>query len=61
MIATNAVFIFCLPVFLLGHLRLFTHISIFLSIAFIFAFISDVFMFPALQKKFGWNLYKQKN
>ena len=54
MIATNAVFLFCLPIFMLGSLKLFNHIAIFLSIAFIFAFIADVFMFPALQKSFGW-------
>lgn len=54
MIATNGIFLFCLPVFLLGSLRLFTHIAVFLSIAFVFAFISDVFMFPALQKQLGW-------
>ncbi len=54
MIATNGIFLFCLPVFTLGSLRLFTHIAIFLSVAFIFAFIADVFMFPALQKHFGW-------
>lgn len=55
MIATSGIFIFCLPVFLLGTLRLFDHIAIFLSAAFIFAFIADVFMFPALQAKYGWS------
>lgn len=55
MIATNGIFLFCLPIFMLGSLRLFTHIAIFLSIAFVFSFISDVFMFPALQKRLGWS------
>ena len=60
MFATNAIFIVCLPVFLIGDLRLFDHIAIFLSVAFVFAFISDVFVFPALQTRFGWNLKIKK-
>lgn len=53
-VATSGVFVVCLPVFLLGHLRLFSHIAIFLNLAFVFAFLADAFMFPALQKYFSW-------
>ena len=49
MVATSGIFLFCLPVFLLGHLKLFSHIAIFLSTAFLAAFLADVVVFPALQ------------
>jgi predicted RND superfamily exporter protein len=55
MTATSGIFVFCLPVFLLGNLKLFTHIAIFLSVAFAMAFIADVFMFPAFQIRWGWS------
>jgi uncharacterized protein len=57
--STSAVFLFCLPVFTLGHLRLFDYIAIFLSAAFIVAFVADVFMFPHLQERFGWFLHRK--
>lgn len=47
-IATSAAFLFCLPVFLLGNLKLFSYMAIFLSLSFIMAFFSDLFSFPAL-------------
>jgi predicted RND superfamily exporter protein len=47
-IATSAVFVVCLPCFLLGHLRLFDEMAIFLTLAFVMAFFSDLFSFPAL-------------
>ncbi|HUP55993.1 MAG TPA: MMPL family transporter, partial [Bdellovibrionota bacterium] len=46
--ATSAIFIFCLPAFLLGHLRLFDHMAVYLSLAFAMAFFADLFTFPAL-------------
>ncbi|WP_413289693.1 efflux RND transporter permease subunit [Bdellovibrio sp. HCB337] len=55
MFATSAIFLVCLPVFLLGDLKLFGHVAIFLSIAFVAAFLADLFTFPALQKAWGWN------
>lgn len=57
MIATSGVFLFCLPIFLLGNLRLFGQIAIYLSIAFIMAFLADIIMFPAIQKLWGWNFH----
>lgn len=56
-IGTSAAFIVCLPVFLLGSLRLFDHIAVFLSAAFIIAFLADAFVFPDLQKRLGWDLH----
>jgi predicted RND superfamily exporter protein len=47
-IATSAIFLFSLPSFLLGHLRLFNQMAVFLSLAFVMAFLSDLFSFPAL-------------
>lgn len=52
-VATSAVFLFCLPCFLLGHLRLFDHMAIFLSLAFGVAFYSDLFTFPAFHVLFN--------
>jgi predicted RND superfamily exporter protein len=46
-VATSAIFLFCLPCFLLGHLKLFSEMAIFLSIAFVASFFSDLFSFPA--------------
>lgn len=54
--ATSAIFIACLPVFLLGNLRLFGQITLFLSFAFVVAFLTDLFMFPAFQKLMGWKV-----
>ncbi|MEK7356984.1 MAG: hypothetical protein AAB250_11075, partial [Bdellovibrionota bacterium] len=54
MIGTCGAFLFCLPVFLLGSLKLFNQIAVFLSIAFIAAFIADAIVFPAFQVKMGW-------
>jgi hypothetical protein len=54
LLATSAIFILCLPVFLLGRLKLFNHIAIDLSFAFMMAFLSDVIIFPALQLRWNW-------
>lgn len=54
MVATSGVFLFCLPVFLLGSLKLFGHVAIFLSVSFLMAFLADLLMFPAFQKQMGW-------
>ncbi|MGZ3746515.1 MAG: efflux RND transporter permease subunit [Pseudobdellovibrionaceae bacterium] len=53
--ATSGIFLFCLPVFLLGELKLFSNVAIFLSIAFIAAFLADTFGFPAMQRQWGWS------
>lgn len=54
---TSVIFIVALPPFMLGNLRLFKQMAIFLSISFIIAFLSDVVLFPALQKEFlKWKL-----
>lgn len=51
LVATSAIFICCLPCFLLGNLKLFDQMGIFLSLSFLMAFISDIFSFPAFYVK----------
>lgn len=54
MFATSIIFVACLPVFLLGDLKLFHQISILLTASFVLEFLADTFMFPAIQKFFKW-------
>lgn len=54
-VASSAIFVFCLPVFLLGDLKLFGQMAIFLSLSFVMAFFSDMFSFPA------FNMLLKKN
>ncbi|MFA6238166.1 MAG: MMPL family transporter [Bacteriovorax sp.] len=55
---TSAIFIITLPIFLLGHLKLFHYLSTFLVTAFIVAFVSDLIVFPSIQKE--WEKLKLK-
>lgn len=54
---TSMVFLVALPVFLLGHLKLFKHLAFFLGLSFIIAFMADVILFPAIQKE--WNAFRK--
>lgn len=49
MLGSSGIFLFSLPVFFLGHLNIFHHIALFLSISFVLAFLSDLFTFPSIQ------------
>ena len=52
---TSILFILVLPIFLIGDLKLFSQISILLMFSFAIAFLSDVIVFPAIQKV--WKQY----